>query len=155
PVTLALHLTFRLRRGSAAKLTNGPEESRPGVVTSAHSTSRIERMSDDVATTECTHPVAGAGSGAGTVLGGCAGLPLWSLSDKDIDGLVPRAYGLLGRVMGSLVLPLVREADRRGLAAAFDAPNTAGWVKDLLQVTFAEARRMVQLAKAVDGDLAA
>src|SRR5262249_25568119 len=43
----------------------------------------------------------------------------------------------------------------RGLAAAFDAPNTAGWVRDLLHVTFADARRMVQLAKAVDGDLAA
>src|SRR5262250_3126633 len=112
-------------------------------------------MSDDVATVECTHLVAGAVSGTETLLGECVGLPLWSLSDKDIDGLVPRAYGLLGRVMGSLVLPLVREADRRGLAAAFDAPNTAGWVKDLLQVTFAEARRMVQLAKAVDGDLAA
>src|SRR5262249_21669924 len=112
-------------------------------------------MSDDMATTECTHPVAGAVSGAETLLGECAELPLWSLSDKDIDGVVPRAYGLLGRVMGALVLPLVREADRRGLAAAFDAPNTAGWVRDLLRVTFADARRMVQLARAVDGDLAA
>ena len=90
-----------------------------------------------------------------TALTECAGTPLWSLSDEDIDDLVSRAYGLLARVMGGLVLPLVREADRRGLAAQFDAANTAAWVQDLLRVTRAEARRMVELAKAVDGDLAA
>src|SRR5215470_16975879 len=112
-------------------------------------------MIGDIATEEYAHPVARAVADTEAMLAECAGLPLWSLQDADIDDLVPRAYGLLGRVMGSLVLPLVREADRRGLAAAFDAPNTAGWVKDLLHVTFAEARRMVQLARAVDGDLAA
>jgi hypothetical protein len=112
-------------------------------------------MSDSIATAECVHPVARAVADTETMLAECAGLPLWSLPDKDIDALAPRAYSLLARVTGSLVLPLVREADRRDLAAAFDAGNTAGWVRDLLRVTHADARRIVSLAKAVDGDLSA
>jgi hypothetical protein len=112
-------------------------------------------MSDSITVAEYAHPVARVVADAESMLSECAGLPLWSLQDRDIDDLVPRAYGLLGRVMGSLVLPLVREADRRDLAAAFDAGNTAGWVRDALRVTLAEGRRIVSLAKAVDGDLAA
>jgi hypothetical protein len=112
-------------------------------------------MSDGNATEGYVHPVARAVADAEAMLAECAGLPLWSLQDRDIDDLVPRAYGLLGRVVGSLVLPLVREADRRDLAAAFDSGNTAGWVRDVLRVTLAEARRIVSLAKAVEGDLSA
>src|SRR5262249_44196080 len=85
-------------------------------------------------------PVARTVADAETMLAECAGLPLWSLQDKDIDDLVPRAHALLGRVMGTLVLPLVREADRRDLAAVFDAANTAGWVRDVLRVPLGEAR---------------
>jgi hypothetical protein len=112
-------------------------------------------MSDSVPAAEYVHPVARAVADTETMLAECSGLPLWSLPDGDIDDLVPRAYSLLGRVMGSLVLPLVREADRRDLAAVFDAGNTAGWVRDVLRVTLGEARRIVSLSKAVDGDLAA
>src|SRR5215468_938067 len=125
------------------------------MVTPTRVTGRIERMIGNLAEEEYVHPVARTVADTETELAECAGLPLWSLSDKDIDDLVPRTYGLLARVMGGLVLPLVREADRRGLAAQFDAANTAAWVQDLLRVTRAEARRMVELAKAVDGDLAA
>jgi hypothetical protein len=112
-------------------------------------------MSDGVAEAEYLHPVARAVADMEAMLGECAGLPLWSLQDKDIDDLVSRAHSLLARVMGSVVLPLVREGDRRDLATAFDAGNTAGWVRDQLRVTLGEARRMVSLAKAVEGDLAA
>src|SRR5262249_47035063 len=115
----------------------------------------IERMVDVMAAGEYVHPVARAVADMESMLGECAGLPLWSLSDKDIDGLVPRAYALMAQVMGSAVLPLVREAGRGGLAAAFDAADTAVWAQDLLRVTRAEARRLVELARAVDGDLAA
>jgi hypothetical protein len=112
-------------------------------------------MSDSIAATEYAHPVARTVADAETMLAECSGLPLWSLQDKDVDDLVPRAYSLLGQVMGTLVLPLIREADRRDLAAAFDAGNTAGWARDVLRVTLGEARRIVSLAKAVEGDLAA
>src|SRR5262249_6408797 len=121
------------------------------MVTSARPTSRIERMVDNVVVAGYVHPVPRAGAGMETILAECAGGRLWSLPDKDIDELLPRAYGLLARVMGVLVLPLVREADRRDLAACFDAANTAAWVRDHLRVTPAEARRVVGLAHAVDG----
>src|SRR5215475_14203510 len=99
---------------------------------------------------EYAHPVARAVADTETLLSECAGTPLWSLADKDVDELLPRAHALLGRVMGSLVLPLVREADRRDLAAAFDAASTPAWMRDLLRVTLGEARQMVKLAKAID-----
>src|SRR5262249_39015595 len=102
-------------------------------------------MSDNAARDGYAHPVVRSVAGIATVLGGCAGAAFWSLSDKEIDDLLPRAHSLLGRVMGTLVLPLVREADRRNLAAQFDAANTAGWVHELLRVPRAQARRMVEL----------
>src|SRR5204863_300998 len=74
------------------------------------------------------------------------------VSDRELDDLVPRAYALLGRVMGSLVLPLVREVERRGLAGQMDAPNTAAWLRWLLRVTPSQARKLVEVAQAVDGD---
>src|SRR5262249_42872633 len=61
----------------------------------------------------------------------------------------------LGRVLGSVVLPLVREADRRDLAGVFGAGSTAGWLRELLRVSLGEARQLVSLAEAVEGDLAA
>src|SRR5262249_4915241 len=128
---------------------------RPKGMTSTRSTSRIERMIGSLAEEGYVHPVARTVADMETELAECAGMPLWSLSDKDIDDLLPRAYGLLARVMGGLVLPLVRDADRRGLAAQFDAANTAAWVQDLLRITRGEARRMVELANAAGGDLAA
>src|SRR5262249_8036145 len=112
-------------------------------------------MDDNAARDGYAHPVVRGVADIETVLGECAGAVLWSLSDKDIDDLLPRAYGVVGRVMGTLVLPLVREADRRGLGAQFDAANTAAWVHDVLRVPRAQARRMVELAKAVEGDLTA
>jgi hypothetical protein len=87
-------------------------------------------VSDHVAAEEYAHPVACAVAGMETMLGECAGAPLWSLRDKDIDELLPRAHALLARVMGSVVLPLVREGDRRDLAGTFGAGSTAGWVRD-------------------------
>jgi len=104
---------------------------------------------------EYAHPVARAVADMETMLAECAGAPLWSLQDKDVDELLPRAHALLGRVVGSLVLPLVREADRRDLAGVFGAGSTAGWVRHQLRVTLGEARQLVNLAEAVEGDLAA
>src|SRR5215468_5598903 len=115
------------------------------MVTWACSAGRIERMIDHVAATECAHPVARAVADMESMLAECAETPLWSLRDKDVDELLPRAHALLARVMGSVVLPLVREGDRRDLAAAFGVGSTAGWLRDQLRVTVGEARQMVNL----------
>jgi hypothetical protein len=113
-------------------------------------------MVDTVLAGEYVHPVARAVADTETVLAECAGSPLWSLADKDVDELLPRAHALLGRVMGAVVLPLIREADRRGLAGVFGAGSTAGWVRNELRVSLGKARQLVSLAEAVvEGDLAA
>src|SRR6266705_1931001 len=101
------------------------------MVTQAGWHSRIERMSEGAAPGEYVHPVPDAIAAVETTLAECAGTPLWSLSDKDLDDLLPRAHALLARVTGSLLLPLVREADRRGICAEFDAANTASWLQYL------------------------
>src|SRR5215470_14284424 len=124
------------------------------MVARARSSGRIEHVIETMVAEEYAHPVARAVVDMETILGECAGTPLWSLADKDVDELLPRAHALLGRVLGSVVLPLVREADRRDLASAFGAGSTAGWVRAQLRVTLGEARQLVNLAKAVDGDLA-
>src|SRR5215475_8690545 len=101
------------------------------MVTWARPSGRIERMVDTELVGEYTHPVARTVADMETVLAECAGTPLWSLRDKDVDELLPRAHALLARVMGSVVLPLVREGDRRDLAGTFGAGSTAGWLRDL------------------------
>ena len=121
------------------------------MVTWAGRESTIERMSDGAAPGEYVHPVPAAVDAVETALAECVGAPLWSVSGKELDDLVPRAYALLGRVMGSLVLPLVQEVERRGLAGQMDAPNTAAWLRWLLRVTPAQARKLVEVAQAVDG----
>ena len=110
---------------------------------------------DGMALGEYAHPVPAAVEAVETALAECVDAPLWSLSNKELDDLVPRAYALLGRVMGSVVLPLVREAERRGLAGEMDAPNTAAWLRWLLRVTPAQARKLVELARAVEDTVTA
>jgi hypothetical protein len=60
------------------------------MVTWVRPSDTIERMSDSPAAEEYAHPVARAVADAETMLAECAGLPLWSLQDKDIDDLTPR-----------------------------------------------------------------
>jgi hypothetical protein len=108
-------------------------------------------MSDGAVPGEYGHPVPAAVDAVEAALAECVDAALWSVSGKDLDDLVPRAYALLGRVMGSLVLPLVREADRRGLPAELDAPSTAAWLRWLLRVTPSQATKLVGLAQAIDG----
>src|SRR5712691_2369907 len=114
--------------------------------------SRIERMVGDAAVVEYTHPVADAVATLESVLAECAGTPLWSLPVKDVDDLVGRAHALLARVTGTLLLPLVAEADRRGICTEFDAGCTASWLQYLLRMPRAQVRRLVDLARAVDED---
>src|SRR5690349_5830336 len=108
-------------------------------------------MSDGAIPGEYTHPVPAAVESIEAALAECVGAPLWSLSLKELEDLVPRAYALLSRVMGALVLPLIREVDRRGLPPEWDAPSTAVWLRWLLRVSPRDARKLLEFAQAVDG----
>ena len=67
--------------------------------------------------------------------------------------MLVRGFRQVSRFTGSVLLPLVREAEVRGLAAAHDAPDMRAWLRDTLNVRPAEAGRLLRLAKALDGDL--
>ena len=84
-----------------------------------------------------------------------AELPLYGLSDREVEDALVRAYALIGRLGGTLVLPLVRQADIRDLAGFFGTTNTAALLRDLLRVSAGAAKRLVTLAATLDGKLAA
>src|SRR6266545_8272163 len=112
-------------------------------------------MIGDAATVGYTHPIGNAVADLEAILDGCADAWLWSLSVKELDDLLPRAHALLARISGTLVLPLIREADSRGACQEHDAASTADWVRYLLRIPHRQAKQLVALARAVDGDAAA
>src|SRR6266511_3173285 len=112
-------------------------------------------MSGDTSTIGYTHPIVNAVAELETILEGCADARLWSLSVKELDDLLPRAHALLARISGTLVLPLIREADGRGACQEYDAASTAEWVRYLLRIPNRQAKQLVELARAVEGDLTA
>ncbi|HSV64961.1 MAG TPA: DUF222 domain-containing protein, partial [Mycobacteriales bacterium] len=87
------------------------------------------------------------------LLGSCRDARLWGLSDAQVDELLVRVHQQLGQITGTLLLPLVREAESRGLAAAHDAPSMTAWLRDSLNVRPGEAGRLLRLARDLDGDL--
>src|SRR6266540_4071324 len=116
---------------------------------------RIEHMSGDTSTIGYTHPIVNAVADLEAILDGCADARLWSLSVKELDDLLPRAHALLARISGTLVLPLIREADGRGACQEHDAASTADWVRYLLRIPHRQAKQLVALAQALEGDAAA
>src|SRR6266511_885940 len=112
-------------------------------------------MIGDTATAGYTHPIVNAVADLEATLDGCADARLWSLSVKELDDLLPRAHALLARITGTLVLPLIREADSRGACQEHDAASTAEWVRYLLRIPHRQAKQLVELAWAVDTDLTA
>jgi len=87
------------------------------------------------------------------LLGSCRDADLSSLSDARVDDLLVRVHQQVGQMTGALLLPLVREAEARGLAAAHDAPDMRAWLRDTLNVRPGEAGRLLRLATALDDDL--
>ena len=67
--------------------------------------------------------------------------------------MLVRGFRQVSRFTGIVLLPLVREAESRGLASAHDAPDARAWLRDSLNVRPAEAGRLLRLARALDGDL--
>src|SRR6266511_3204623 len=126
-----------------------------GMVTRVGWFGRIERMIGDTATAGYTHPIVNAVADLEATLDGCADARLWSLSVKELDDLLPRAHALLARITGTLVLPLIREADSRGACQEYDAASTADWVRYLLRIPARQAKQLIGLARAVEGDATA
>src|SRR6266542_381097 len=149
-----------LRRSGAVGFSPGREVGQKGggkrgcgMVTRGGWFGSIERMIGDTATAGYTHPIVNAVADLEATLDGCADARLWSLSVKDLDDLLPRAHALLARISGTLVLPLIREADGRGACQEYDAASTAEWVRYLLRIPHQQAKQLPPLAPPVATDL--
>ncbi|CAO5259763.1 DUF222 domain-containing protein [Frankia sp. AgKG'84/4] len=80
--------------------------------------------------------------------------PLWPLSDADLDNALYQCSVQQSR-LAALQLSLVREVDGRNLARQADPGSTADHIRTCLRLPPRDAVRLVDLAAAVDGPLAA
>jgi Domain of unknown function (DUF222) len=101
------------------------------------------------------HPVLSALADIEQTLASCIEVPLYGLRDGEVEDALVQAQALVARIQGGLMLPLVRQAETRGLPATFEAPNTTTWLRHLLRLHPGQARQMVTLAAAVESDFGA
>ncbi|MET7861949.1 HNH endonuclease signature motif containing protein [Micromonospora taraxaci] len=79
----------------------------------------------------------------------CVDAAAWSLPEHELVAALDAAHRLQQR-LAAVTLTLVREIDGRGLARAQGASTTAVWLRERLRMTVPAARRLVDLATALD-----
>ncbi|MET8092047.1 DUF222 domain-containing protein [Micromonospora sp. NPDC005220] len=75
--------------------------------------------------------------------------PVWALAEHDLTAALDAAHRI-EQQLAAVKLTLVRELDGRGTAQAQGASSTAVWLRDRLRLTVPAARRLVELASALD-----
>ncbi len=81
--------------------------------------------------------------------GKCADAPTWPLPDDTLVDCLDAVHQIAAAVT-AVQLHLIREIDGRGLAVAQHASSTAVWLREHLRVSIHAAKRLVDLAQAVD-----
>ncbi|NYH44703.1 hypothetical protein HNR22_004430 [Micromonospora jinlongensis] len=79
----------------------------------------------------------------------CVDDATWALADDELVAALDAAHRLEQR-LAAVTLALVREIDGRGTARAQGASSTAVWLRERLRLTVPAARRLVDLAAALD-----
>ncbi|MEU4471954.1 DUF222 domain-containing protein [Micromonospora sp. NPDC023888] len=79
----------------------------------------------------------------------CVDDAAWALADDELIAALDAAHRLEQR-LAAVKLALVREIDGRGTAQAQGASSTAVWLRERLRLTVPTARRLVDLAAALD-----
>ncbi|MEU0548822.1 DUF222 domain-containing protein [Micromonospora sp. NPDC005979] len=79
----------------------------------------------------------------------CLDAAVWALPEHDLVAALDAAHRLAQR-LAALQLALVREVDGRGTARAHGASSTAVWLRGRLRLDGSAARRLVDLAGALD-----
>ncbi|MCG5447185.1 HNH endonuclease [Micromonospora sp. NIE79] len=79
----------------------------------------------------------------------CVDAPAWPLPEHDLIAALDAAHRLQHR-LAAVTLTLIREIDGRGTARAQGASNTAVWLRERLRLTVPAARRLIDLATALD-----
>jgi len=84
-----------------------------------------------------------------TVAGKCADESIWPLGDDTLVECLDTIHEA-AQAVAAAQLHLVREIDGRGLAVAQHASSTSVWLREHLRVSIHAAKRLVDLARAVD-----
>ncbi|MEU8180058.1 DUF222 domain-containing protein [Micromonospora sp. NPDC049044] len=79
----------------------------------------------------------------------CVDDAAWALADDELIAALDAAHRLAQR-LAAVTLALVREIDGRGTARAQGASSTAVWLRERLRLTVPAARRLVDLAAALE-----
>ncbi|MCG5463324.1 HNH endonuclease [Micromonospora sp. MED01] len=79
----------------------------------------------------------------------CVDAATWALTEHDLIAALDAAHRLEQR-LAAVKLALIRELDGRGTATAQGASSTAVWLRERLRLTIPAARRLVDLATALD-----
>ncbi|WP_422735328.1 DUF222 domain-containing protein [Micromonospora sp. WMMD729] len=79
----------------------------------------------------------------------CLDATAWSRTEQELIAALDATHRLAQR-LAALQLTLVRELDGRGTARAQGASSTAVWLRERLRLTIPAARRLVDLAAALD-----
>ncbi|PWR12399.1 HNH endonuclease [Micromonospora acroterricola] len=79
----------------------------------------------------------------------CLDAATWAAAEHDLIAALDAAHRLEQR-LAAVKVALVRELDGRGAAVAHGASSTAVWLRDRLRLTVPAARRLVDLAAALD-----
>ncbi|WP_410817035.1 DUF222 domain-containing protein [Micromonospora sp. 050-3] len=79
----------------------------------------------------------------------CVDAPAWPLPEHDPIAALDAAHRLQQR-LAAVTLALIREIDGRGTARTHGASNTAAWLRERLRLTVPAARRLIDLATALD-----
>ncbi|MGC4745520.1 DUF222 domain-containing protein [Micromonospora sp. DT201] len=86
---------------------------------------------------------------ADAAIAACATAATWALPEHELVAALDAAHRLEQR-LAAVKLALVRELDGRGTARAQGASSTAVWLRERLHLTVPAARRLVDLATALD-----
>ncbi|MEU7771053.1 DUF222 domain-containing protein [Micromonospora taraxaci] len=79
----------------------------------------------------------------------CVDTAAWPLTEQELVAALDAAHRLQQR-LAAVTLTLVREIDGRGTARAQGASTTTVWLRERLRMTVPAARRLVDLATALD-----
>ncbi|MGC4848966.1 DUF222 domain-containing protein [Micromonospora sp. DT15] len=86
---------------------------------------------------------------ADDAISACVDAPAWPLPEHDLIAALDAAHRLEQR-LAAVKLTLIREIDAHGTARTQGASSTAVWLRGRLRLTVSAARRLVDLATALD-----
>ncbi|RQX18641.1 HNH endonuclease [Micromonospora ureilytica] len=82
----------------------------------------------------------------------CVDAATWALPEHDLVAALDAAHRLQQR-LAAVTLTLIREIDGRGTARTQGASSTSVWLRERLRLTIPAARRLIELATALDSGI--